>query len=269
MANKNIGKNIIFYFSGTGNCLQVSREIATKMSNCEIVPMGSSKEYNLRNEYDSVGFVYPTYFLGIPLKVKEFVSKLNLMSNKKTYFYAITTCGAFFGNALSQLENLLNKKNILLNYGVKLVMFSNYVIMYDMSKKVKEKTNKSDKNLALIVENIKKRISNKIRHSNAIIEWYYNMRAKKIPMMDKNFTVSSSCISCGICRDVCPVENIEIVDNKPNFKNHCEQCVACIQFCPKKSINYKKVTQKRGRYTNPTINYKELAQSNKNKSIYK
>lgn len=256
-----MAKNIIFYFSGTGNCLHVAQEISAAISNCEIVSIGSCSNYDLKEKYDSIGFIYPTYFLGIPLKVREFVSKLKI-SHKNTYFYAVTTFGGTGGNSLAQLNDLLHNQQVSLNYGAKLVMFSNYVVMYNMSKKVKEKTIKSKKNLIPIINNIQNKHSNKISKSNPIVEWYYNRQIKKIPSMDKDYTVSLDCISCGICKEVCPVGNITFVGDRPVFAHHCEQCVACIQFCPKKAINYKNLTQKRGRYTNPAVSHKDLANKN-------
>jgi MinD superfamily P-loop ATPase len=62
--------------------------------------------------------------------------------------------------------------------------------------------------------------------------------------------------------EVCPIKNITIINKSPIFNHHCEQCVVCIQFCPQKAINYKNATQKRRRYTNPEISYKELAERN-------
>ncbi|MDR2194165.1 MAG: 4Fe-4S binding protein [Treponema sp.] len=41
--------------------------------------------------------------------------------------------------------------------------------------------------------------------------------------MDKKFTVNNNCTGCGICEKVCPVDNIEILNNKPQYKHHCEQ----------------------------------------------
>jgi MinD superfamily P-loop ATPase len=80
--------------------------------------------------------------------------------------------------------------------------------------------------------------------------------------MDRDYIVDGNCTGCGICKMVCPVKNIEIMNGKPNFKHNCEQCVACIQYCPQRAINYKNLTQKRRRYTNPKINYKELSERN-------
>ena len=43
--------NIIFYFSGTGNCLKVAKEIAKELENCKIVSM--AKTPNLTEQYCS------------------------------------------------------------------------------------------------------------------------------------------------------------------------------------------------------------------------
>jgi flavodoxin len=93
--------NIVFYFSGTGNCLKAAKDISKELNNCEIASMG--KLYNLAKKYDSIGFVYPAYFWGLPKKVIEFVENINLENNKQAYFYAVTTYGGSAGNALYQL----------------------------------------------------------------------------------------------------------------------------------------------------------------------
>jgi Pyruvate/2-oxoacid:ferredoxin oxidoreductase delta subunit len=37
--------------------------------------------------------------------------------------------------------------------------------------------------------------------------------------MDKDYIVDASCIGCGICKEVCPVKNIKMVDKKSQFKH--------------------------------------------------
>jgi hypothetical protein len=102
-----------------------------------------AKLFDFTKQYDSIGFVYPTYFLGLPKKVIEFIENINLDNNRNAYYYSITTYGGSAGNAIYQLYELLLKKHgIKLNYGQKLQMFSNYVVIYDMSEKINEITKK-------------------------------------------------------------------------------------------------------------------------------
>jgi ferredoxin len=210
------------------------------LGNGGIVSMAKPGKYNLTKQYDTIGFVYPTYY------------------------YSITTYGGSAGNAVYQLYELLLKNHgIKINFGRKLRMFSNYVVMYDMSKKVDEITKKSNGQLVPIIDAIKMRKNNTINKLTKIFNFINKDFIKKAAYMDKDFTINDNCTGCGICEEVCPVKNIEMINNKPRYNHRCEQCVACIQFCPRKAINYKNVTQNRGRYTNPEINYKELSGGNK------
>ena len=255
--------NIIFYFSGTGNCLKAAKSIAAELGDSEIISMVKSGKYNLVKQYDTIGFIYPTYCWGMPKRVIEFIGNMNLSNNKNAYYYSIATCGGGAGNAIYQAyELLLKNHNVKLNYGQKLRMFSNYVPLYNMSKKVNEITKKSDEKLVPIIDSIKSKKNNKINRLTKIYSPLSKWFVKNVSKMDKYFTVNDSCTGCGICKEVCPVKNIELQNNKPQYNHNCEQCVACIQFCPQRAINYKNLTQKRRRYTHPDITYKELSEKN-------
>jgi flavodoxin len=111
-----MSKNIIFVFSGTENSLKVAKDIAKDLPDCEIVSMGSCEQYDLMGGYETIGFVYPTYYRGEPRKVREFITRLNLQNNKAAYYFAVTTCGRYEGNALIHIKHLLKRKNITLHY---------------------------------------------------------------------------------------------------------------------------------------------------------
>jgi ferredoxin len=260
-------ESMVFYFSGTGNSLKVAKNISKELKNCEIVSM--TKPFNLTKQYDSIGFVYPTYFWGLPKRVIEFIKNINFDNNKSTYFYSITTYGGNVGNAVYQMYKLLLKKHsIKLNYGQKLQMFSNYIIKFDRSEKIDEITKNSNEKLVPIIDAIKMKRNNSINKLTNIFCFVNKSFIKKVSPLDKNFTVNDNCTGCEICKKVCPVKNIEMSNNKPEYSHHCEQCLACIQFCPQKAINYKNVTQDRKRYTNPEINYKELSEYNNKEMVY-
>jgi flavodoxin len=47
-----MAKNIIFYFTGTGNSLKVSKDIAKVLDDCRIVSMPAYKEHKVSSEFD-------------------------------------------------------------------------------------------------------------------------------------------------------------------------------------------------------------------------
>ena len=259
-------KNIIFVFSGTGNSLWAAKKISEELENCEIVSMGNYKKHTLTDKYDVIGFVYPTYYRGLPARVQDFVSQFDFQNNKNAYFFAVATCGSIDTacNTTAQLHNLLKRKGITLNYVEKLDMFSNYIIMYNMRDTVEEETRQSARDLEPIIGNIKKRTVDLTESRIKPLEQLmYKGFIHFTPHMDRHFNVSDACIHCGICQKVCPVNNIDLgQDKKPYFKHHCEQCLACIQHCPAKAINYKDKTQNKKRYTHPDISWQELAKLN-------
>lgn len=159
----------------------------------------------------------------------------------------------------------MQEKNVTLTYGKKLKMFSNYIAWYKMSDKKEEKAEQAARQLVPIIVDVQQKRKNKIPRSNRLINLYHQWQIGTIQKKDRDFTVSSTCISCGKCEQICPVKNIQLIQGKPEFTHHCEQCMACIQFCPTEAINYKNKTQNRGRYTNPTTTFQELATYNEGK----
>jgi ferredoxin len=254
--------HIIFYFSGTGNSLKVTKTIADELGNGEIVSM--TKAYSLTKQYDTIGFIYPVYFWGLPKKVINFIENLTINGNNNAYYYSIATYGGDVGNAVYQMYALFHKRHaIKLNYCQKLKMFANYVVMYDMSENIDAITEKSNKNLIPIIDAIKNRKNNAVNKLTAIFSFINKNFGKNVASKDRYFSVNSNCRGCGICLQVCPVNNITMQNNKPFYNHICEQCVACIQFCPERAINYKNVTQNRRRYTHPDISAEELSSRNR------
>ena len=63
-----------------------------------------------------------------------------------------------------------------------------------------------------------------------------------------DFTVSDSCVGCGLCAKLCPLNNIMITDGKPSWGSTCTHCMACLGNCPKEAIEYGERTVNKGKY---------------------
>ncbi|MBK1812039.1 EFR1 family ferrodoxin [Clostridium sp. YIM B02505] len=250
-----MAKNIMFYFSGTGNSLKVAKDIAEAIEDCELISMG--KSYKLSDTYQRIGFVYPIYAGGMPGVVERFIKALDLSVNKDSFIFAVCTSGSGQAGGLTNISKILEGKGGKLSYGAPIRCFSNYVGLYAMGDNVDSKAKAQSEATKLVVKDIQgfaikppiKKISMSILHG-PFIKW--------LSKRDKAFNVSEACNSCATCSKVCPVENIKMEQGKPVFQHHCEQCMACIQWCPKKAINVKNKTQNRGRYHHPEVKLTDM-----------
>lgn len=82
-------KRIIFYFTGTGNCLYVARQLAGENTEILSIPQ-LAKEGRYDFEADEIGIVYPIYGHMPPNMVREFIKKARLDA---PYKFAVLTYG--------------------------------------------------------------------------------------------------------------------------------------------------------------------------------
>jgi ferredoxin/flavodoxin len=252
--------NRIYFFTGTGNSLKVAKDIASALPECEIVAVCKDMNVEIPTGYERIGFVFPSYFGGVPDMVVDFIRNAHFTKESAKYYFAITTPGGFAGNPIVQTRNLFSEKGLHLNYGGKVTMNANYVILYDMSNFLLRSALKAyDKRVNIVIQDIKNLKTNDGPDMNKFRERGYMKAIGSVHESDYNYNVNNECISCGICQNVCPAGNITLCDGRPVFHHQCQCCMACIQHCPKKSITYKNKTQKRKRYTHPDIGHAEIS----------
>ena len=259
-----MARNIIFYFTGTGNSLKVAKDIAKIIGDCDVISMpfayASKGDYQFSADVERIGFVYPVYG-GPPNFVKKFVSEFPFPEINNIYYFAVVTCGHFKWDSIALLKDRLSVRGIALNAGFVVKMVANAISLYRISKKAENILRKSQVTIDSIAEKIKEKEVNEIRKTDPLKKFHESF-SKSMPSMDKNFIVSDSCIGCTICAKVCPVKNIEFNSVKPEFKHNCEQCLACLHHCSQKAINYGHITQNRKRYINPCVTVSEIIKGN-------
>ena len=257
-------KNVIFYFSGTGNNFAVSSHIAKMLNNTEVIHI-ANLENTLKNGvvYERIGFVFPVYYNHMPNIMKEFLGKVQYKPEQ--YIFGVATYGSSSGMAMEDLSAVINKYGGRLSAEFGIRMPGNYIVKYGAFPKficdfIYKGEQKSILNISSKIE--RKQVTDKIEPSfisklfnKKVIEEISNFKNK-----DKEFNVNDNCTNCKTCKNICPVNNIEILEDKPVWKNNCEQCMACIQWCPVKAINYSNKTQTRKRYTHPEVKVIDMIQ---------
>jgi ferredoxin len=263
-----IENDTILYFSGTGNSLQVAKDISNELEKVELCGLTSlSDEEEIKVKSRILGIVFPVYYARLPLIVEELVRKLEL--SKDTYIFAVATYGGGPSEVLDKLNNILQNGGRILNSGFLLHMPANNVFAYNPSfgnrkNKIFEREKRKVKEISDI---IRERKNYKCEISKLMIDILIDRLLIKVTdkimenfhIRDEKFWVSAKCNSCRLCERICPVNNIEFNSNKPVWKHKCEQCTACIQYCPKEAIQWGNKTIKRNRYRNPNVNIIELA----------
>lgn len=254
-------KNVIYYFSGTGNSLRVARKIATSLGEATLVSMRvDPKDYSAADA-EKVGFVFPVYYWTLPYPVRRFIEGLKI--NPKAYVFGVAVPGIIQGRATLDLSLLLKEKGISLAYANFAKYVANYVAMYPPFPNPKRRIPKAEKEVDVIASEIKEgklrqahvaflsKITYPVLMKNAYRRWH-------VPALDKHFRISSQCISCGLCAKVCPCHNIVMKEGKPVFLHQCSQCMACLAHCPKEAINFLCFTKHRKKYRNPFVSAADL-----------
>lgn len=263
----------IYYFSGTGNSFVVARDIAKKVKADLIsIPKVINME-EIQVDAESVGIIFPSYLAalcGLPLIVERFIKKIENIESLN--IFAVCTCGGYeCVNALPPLRRL---RQIIRSCGGKLsAEYSTRLPMnnqdYDhipipITRDHQVIINKSKTKIDNICYRIINKKGTKCKTAKALFNLLmtplYKMmqqsiinalkeKAKEpadtklkyfqlIPLTDKSIRVDEKCVGCGICAKVCPVNNIKIVDNKPEFQHRCEMCFACDEWCPSDAIHH-------------------------------
>lgn len=259
---------MIFYFSGTGNSLQVAKSIAEDNDDrlisiaAEMNKKDADFNYTLKDN-EVIGFVYPVYAWAPPKMVIELIEKLKLNNYKDNYIFSVATCGANIGNTMKVLGDALRKKNLNLNSGFSIEMPNNYIIMGNVDSKEIEKkkllaAEESLKNINKVIKERKKNIFQITKGAMpGLLTGVINPLFAKGAANTKKFYAKDNCTGCGICESVCNCKTIK-VEGKPKWGKVCTQCLACIHLCPVGAIQYGKGTESKGRYKNPNITVEEM-----------
>lgn len=252
----------IYFYTGTGNSLWTARKLSETLGNTELIPITLAGEGLIHSDSENIGLIFPVHIWGVPLRVIDFLNRLQTDSSK--YYFAIAVNAGQVAATLIQLKMLLQKKNINLSLGFSINLPSNYIpwggaiAQEKQQKKFKEALDKISKIAASISAKEEKEPEKGPAWQNIFFSAMYRLSTPQVPKMDKSFLVDEKCTGCKICEKICPAQNILITHNTPIWQHHCEQCFACLQWCPEESIQYGRGTAKKKRYHQPEIKLSDM-----------
>ncbi len=247
---------MILYFSGTGNSEYVARRISEEINDSLLsITASLSSESMLRiPKSQVVTFVTPTYAWRIPRVVEAWIRKNTYLRGQKVYF--IMTCGADTGNAGAYLKKLCEEKGLEYMGYETVVMPENYLAMFrvpdeDVAKEIIQQSEPLISKVGEFIRNGEKlpekdvHILDKLK-SGIVNDMFYPFFVKT-----KKFSSKQTCIGCGKCEKVCPLQNIVLKNGRPFWNDHCTHCMACITSCPVEAIEYGKKSKGQPRYRCP------------------
>jgi ferredoxin len=256
----------LYYFSGTGNTLAIVRRLRDRLDRCEIVSIASAVNDRSRGPVtgEAVGIVTPIYMHNMPHIVSRFLDRIE----SAEYLFFVYTGAGDLGRGIKRTKSRVRDCGLTLSAVFNVAMPSNYT-PYGYPDDAAQARLLADAERAL--DTIVDRVGNRATHfdengtgffkANIFPGPFYNLGYRFIPRMDGSFSVDDTCINCGICAQVCPVENIAMVDGVPEWNHRCEQCFACLQWCPVDAIQYGKSTRDVPRYHHPDVAVKDMIEA--------
>lgn len=264
-------KRIVLYFTGTGNCLYVARQLGGKDAELLSIPQ-LMKQQRFDIEADEIGIVYPIYGHMPPNMVRRFIQKVRL---KADYLFAVLTYGNRKCNAVEIWDDISRQAGKRFDYIGTIIMVDNWLPSFDMNeqilidKHVPENLQKITADLAA-----RKRWHEPVteeerqQHQGFLKRTGIDPSTGFVLKSERCFTVTDACIGCGACVSVCPRGNYELTSQGVKMHGDCEYCFACIQNCPQKAIQFAKDEMSRGeknpnaRYRNEHVSLMDIKRAN-------
>ena len=232
------------YFSGTGNSKYALNTFLKEYDN-------NSKAYSIVDEellkeinnHKEIVISYPVQYSTVPKILRDFIiNNSNIWQNKKVFI--IATMGLFSGDGAGVLGRLLKQYGAIITGGLHLKM-PDSIADEKVLKRPKEKNTELIRNAELKIKNAVVSIKNGKPPRNGLsflsrIIGFFGQRlwfGFKTKNYNKNIKIDKDkCIGCSLCANICPTNNIQIVNKKAISKDKCAMCYGCVNRCPKKAI---------------------------------
>ena len=251
--------NVIYCYSGSGNCLDMAKKIATELGDTDIVMMRYFPEITDAGKYERVGFVVPCHGGGLPGGVEDYIRAIHISPN--AYKFGVIQFAGYMGCGLHKIDDIVGLDYWcgMSNHCSAIWLMPHYLTVPPTTLKGAQK--RSDKTALEVAADIKAMKKSAKKPPKRIINAIESSGFGDInKLINKMMKVNDKCVGCGQCTRLCPKGNIKLVDGKASIGTNCIGCMACIEYCPNEAINVGKITVKRARFHNSNVTAEDLMQ---------
>ena len=251
---------MIFCFSGTGNSRFVANELAKTLNDQVVELKGeslispSSFNYDMSNDKHFI-WVFPIYSWGVPPVVVDFIKSAPLNIPTNNCHFMVCTCGDDIGNAHKHWRKLITNRGWYAQSAYSVQMPNTYTLMKGFDVDSKELEQQKLANAPTRINEIALKIKSSYASDDVVRgSWAWVKTAiiypyfKKFCMSPRPFHATDKCIGCGKCAKACPLNNIAMNSNHPQWNDKCALCLRCYHICPSQAIAYGKATKGKGQY---------------------
>lgn len=243
----------LYYFTATGNSLTTARRLASGLDDCSLIPVVSAlRQRIILEEADAVGFVFPVYFSDMPCIVRELISKMVFAPD--AYVFAVPTCRGHAGACHQRMNQLLMTRGQKLSLAVNVNMPGNSYI----NEPGVDEMHLANQNAAIeaILPLIRAREARDYSESALL-----PLVKTAYPNNFRGITAEADkCTGCGLCAELCPMENIILREGKAVIGDVCATCLTCFHWCPNEAIwmSRQENIARRSKYRHPEIKLKDI-----------
>lgn len=235
---------LVLYFSGTGNTRFCAEKFAEYYGgNTELCSIEDAEAADKTTRHKSIVLAYPSYFSCLPKIVSDF------LENHKSYFaekkvFLLVTMALFCGDGSGCAARPLRIYGAHVVGGIHVRMPSN--IADDKQLKYSHEKNQmmiatAERKIEIAAKRVREGHAPRVglgigsRVAGLFVQrlWF---GARTRSYSDQLKVHEEQCIGCGLCTDICPMDNLILLEGKAISKDQCTLCYRCVNSCPKKAI---------------------------------